>query len=79
MWGMECRSGPFRSTMGGESHGGREVWSDLTRVWWLRLGRKPCPRKPTRVENCLQGTVSRTELRAATYQGLRGTILTHRV
>lgn len=74
MWGMECGSGPFRSTMGGESHGGREVWSDLTRACWLRLGRKP-----TRVENCLQGTVSRTELRAATYQGLRGTILTQRV
>lgn len=62
VWEMECGSGPFRRTMGGESHGGREVWSDLTRAWWLRLGRKPGPRKPTSVENCLQGTVSRTEL-----------------
>lgn len=55
------------------------MWADLTRAWQVRLGRKLWPRKPTSVENCLQGTVSRTELGTCTYQAPRGTVLVHRV
>ena len=51
--------------------------SELTRAWRVRLGRKLWPRKPTSVENCLQGTVARTELGTSTYQALHGTILIH--
>lgn len=42
----------------------------------MALGKK-LANKANSVENCLQGTACRTELRPSTYQALHGVILIH--
>lgn len=54
----------FQKDYGRLSHGGREVWFDLTRAWQESLGRRLAT-KANSVENYLQETASRTDLRVS--------------